>query len=581
MDINFFILEDTKMDKKIATFLATLALIMIMATTANAWIETFETDPADLTWGWYSVRDVAAQGYPPSPTFDAVRSQAPDGNHYLRFFEPTAVTDGASFGMGIVEETFADVRVGALVNVTDEAPDNYQGLAARATYAFTPPGGVIPNAYILHVNWEDGPANLSIDIEKVVQIQNIMREDIGAMIPGHAHRKSYYAVLDVIGTDPAFVTGCLYEYKGGPLVARTDTMVDTSGNDYWEDPDALDAPFPAGDSAIFAQNENPEPVGFDVTFDDISSTNAPAAAALLPLDGAQGVPVATTLNWITSAAATSADLYLGTEGAMSKVLSQTTANQYAPPILLAGQTYNWRVDQNTPQGIVTGFTWSFTTKDSTIVDDFESYTDDNLWQAWDPNLPGASVPDPNGLNYLDTDTVQQGANAMRIEYSNQFAPYQREFTSTFATPQDWTVDGIKALTIAFQGQTENTEQSLYITLQDNNGVAASVPIGDSCSVQVNNFNDAYLDLDDFAAQNLDLTAISKITIGLGDGTPSAQPIGDIDTIYIDNIRLNQPKCYNSTGLNLAGDVNNDCAINLTDFALMAQGWLNNGTSNVP
>ena len=554
---------------------------MILATTAGAWIETFEADPADLTWGWYSVRDVAAQGYPPSPTFDVVRDQAPGGNQYIRLYEPTAVTDGAAFGMGTVEEIFADVRVGAVVNVTSEAPDNYQGLAARATYVVTPPGGVIPNAYILHVDWEDGPANLSIDIEKVVQIQNIMREDIDAMVPEHAHRKSYYAVLDVIGSDPTFVTGCLYEYKGGPLVVRTDTMIDTSGNDDWEDPGVLDAPFPSGDSAIFAQNENPVPVGFDVTFDDISSTDIPAAATLSPLDGAQGVPVATTLTWVTAAAATSADVYLGPEGAMSKVLSATTASQYSPGILQTGQTYNWRVDQNGPDGLVEGFTWSFTTTDSVIVDDFESYTDNNtLRETWDPNLPGSSVPDPNSLNYVETGTVRQGAKAMRIEYRNQLGPYYREYTRTFATPQDWTADGIKALTLAFRGQTENTEQSFYITLEDDQQAAASVPVGDSCSVQDNDWNDAYLDLDDFA-QNVDLSAVKKIVIGIGDGTPSTQPEGDIDIIYIDNIRLHQPKCFNSSGLNLAGDVNNDCAVNLRDFALMAAGWLNNGISNVP
>lgn len=571
------------MDKKrIVTIWTTLAITMILATTASAWIETFEADPADLTWDWYSVRDVEAEGYPPSPTFDIVRDQTPGGNHYIHFYEPTAVTDGAAFGMGFVSEIFTDVRVGAVVNVADEAPDNYQGLAARATYILTPPGGIIPNAYILHVDWEDGPANLSIDIEKVVQISNIMREDIGAMVPGHAHRKSYYAVLDVIGSDPTFVTGCLYEYKGGPLVVRTETMIDTSGNDAWEDPDVLDAPFPAGDSGIFAQNENPVPVGFDVTFDDISSTDIPAAATLSPLDGAQGVPVATTLTWVTAAAATSADVYLGPEGAMSKVLSATTASQYSPGILQTGQTYNWRVDQNGPGGLVEGFTWSFTTIDSSIVDDFESYTTDyNLRETWDPNMPGASAPDPNSLNYVETVTVQQGAKAMRIEYGNQIAPAMRQFTRTFATPQDWTVDGIKALTLAFRGQTENAQQSFYIILEDDQQTAASVPIGDSCSVQANGWNDAYLDLDLFAAQSVDLSAVKKIVIGIGDGTLSTQPEGDIDTIYIDNIRLHQPKCFNSSGLNLAGDANRDCTVNLQDFALMAAGWLNNGISNVP
>lgn len=568
------------MDKKrIVTIWTTLALVMILATTAHAWIEKFDADPADLTWDWASIEPV---GYSQSTTFTAQRQQDTDGNYYIRITESKSVAEGgAAFAIGFVPEPFTDVRVSAIVNVTEEACINYQGLGARAFYFLHPAGGIIADAYIMHVNWEDGPANLSIDIEKVFQISNMMAQDFDVTIPGFAHQKSYYAVLDVIGSDPTFVTGSLYEYEGGPLLARTRTMVDTNGNDDWEDADVNDAPFTAGLSGVFAQNENIEPAGFDVTFDDISSTDIPAAAALSPLDGSTGVPVATTLIWVTAAAATSADVYFGPEGAMSKVLSATTASQYSPGILQTGQTYNWRVDQNGPGGLVEGFTWSFTTIDSVIVDDFESYTDDNLRETWDPNMPGASVPDPNGLNYVETVTVQQGAKAMRIEYGNQIAPAMRQFTRTFATPQDWTVDGIKALTLAFRGQTENAQQSFYITLEDDQQTAASVSIGDLSSVQANDWNDAYLDLDQFAAQSVDLSAVKKIVIGIGDGTLSTQPEDDIDTIYIDNIRLHQPKCFNSSGLNLAGDVNNDCTVNLRDFALMAAAWLNNGISNVP
>jgi hypothetical protein len=582
MNINF-IQEDTKMDKSIVTIRATLTIMMILATTAQAWIETFDGDPADLAWDWASVEPV---GYSQSATFQAQRQQDTNGNYFVRLTESASVTSGgAAFGIGFVPEAFTDVRIGAVINVTEEACIYYQGLGARAFYFLHPAyGGLIADAYTLHVDWEDGPANISINIEKVYQLSNMMDQGIGAMVPGYAHRKSYYAVLDVIGSDPTFVTGCLYEYEGGPLLARTPTMVDTGDNDDWEDAGVNDAPFLAGPSGIFAQNERDDlsdPVGFDVTFDDISSTGAPSAAALSPADGATGVAIAPTLRWVAAGSATSTDVYFGPAGAMSIVASATTSSEYSPGTLQAGQTYNWRIDQNGPDGLVEGFTWSFTTIDSVIVDDFESYTDDNLWEAWDPNMSGSSAPDPNGLNYVETETVQHGDKAMRIEYRNQITPFRREYTRTFTTPQDWTIDGITTLTLAFRGQTDNARQLLYITLEDDNGTAASATIGDSCSIQTDGWNDADIDLTELADQGVDLKAVKKIIIGVGDGTPSDQPDDDIDTLYIDNIRLYQPRCFNSEQLNLSGDINNDCTVNLQDFAAMAANWLNNGLSIVP
>jgi hypothetical protein len=36
---------------------------------------------------------------------------------------------------------------------------------------------------------------------------------------------------------------------------------------------------------------------------------------------------------------------------------------------------------------------------------------------------------------------------------------------------------------------------------------------------------------------VDLTAIAKLTIGVGNGAQAAQPGDDVNTIYIDHIRL--------------------------------------------
>ena len=46
-----------------------------------------------------------------------------------------------------------------------------------------------------------------------------------------------------------------------------------------------------------------------------------------------------------------------------------------------------------------------------------------------------------------------------------------------------------------------------------------------------------IDLAEFADAGVDLTAVAKLTIGAGNGTNSGQEVEDVDTLYIDNIRL--------------------------------------------
>ena len=55
---------------------------------------------------------------------------------------------------------------------------------------------------------------------------------------------------------------------------------------------------------------------------------------------------------------------------------------------------------------------------------------------------------------------------------------------------------------------------------------------------------------------------------------------DRDVIYIDDIRLCTPRCFNVSQIDLRADINGDCVIDLADFAAMADGWLNEGLSAV-
>ncbi len=528
---------------------AVVGLIVAASGTAQAnWSETFDGDELDLpTWEFLCFPDV-------TKTFIATILAEPDGNKYLSLDETTSYNTGegsygSAFGAGFgSDEVFTDVRVGAVVNVTGDASRNYCGFSARSTHIIDDgsisgaPGMFATQVYVMHIDWEDGPANLDIDIEKVVNMSNIMRNEeellLEVAVPGLNHARSYYAELDVVGSGPVYVTGSLYEYKGGPLVAKTATMVDTNGNDPWEDEGVNDEPFVSGQSAIFAQNENEEPAGYHCTFDDVFSvSDGPAAVNPGPADGAADVPTDVSLSWLEAEFATSRELWLGKEGAMEKVEPAPAGTTFDPGTLEFGQTYQWRVDQIGPSGTVTGRTWTFTTAECISVEDFQSYADHaGIRAVWIESILD--------FDYVFLAADSQGNNSMRFEFQNQYDPYFTEATRTFNSPQDWTAQAVEALSLSFIGEHENMEHLMYLKLEDATGQSFKVEHPYTYACQSDIWRQWTVALEQFSNGGIDLGSVKKITIGLGDGTSSAQVGEDRDHIYIDQIQLCPAGFYN-------------------------------------
>jgi len=517
---------------------AVVGLVVNSTLQAN-WSESFDGDELDLaTWVFTCIPDM-------TKTFTHSIKADPNGNKYLCFDETISAADtGSQFGAGFgTDEVFTDVRVGAVVNVTGDASHNYHGLMARATYIIDPdgtvtgfaPGLFATQVYVMHIDWEDGPANFEIDIEKVVNMSNIMDdpEEYGLEVaaPGLNHARSYYAELDVVGSGPVYVTGSLYEYKGGPLVVKTETMVDTSGNDPWEDPDVQDEPFASGVSGIFAQNENDVPVGYYCTFDDVFSvSDGPAAVAPSPADGATDVSIDADLSWLEAEFATSRDLWFGKKGAMEKIEQSPEGAAFDPGTLEFGQTYEWRVDQIGPSGTVTGRSWTFTAADCMSAEDFDAYTDDAaLMAAWVDNIVDWDYV------FLATDSV--GNKSIKFELQNQFEPYFTEATRTFASHQDWTAHGVEALSLSFIGEHENNEQLMYLILEDAAGQSFRVEHPFAYACQSDTWRQWAFALGQFGDAGVDLSSVKKCTIGFGDGTDSGQTGDDRDIVFIDDINL--------------------------------------------
>jgi len=532
------------MSKKSANITAVcvlIGLIVFTSSTAQAnWLETFDGNSFDLpTWLFSSYPDL-------TKTFKATIQDGPDDNDYLTLDE-TSPPDigGAQIGIGIgdPDDKFTDVRVAATFNVDSDSSWNYHGLAARVDYfiddgSITDVPGIVASSYVMTIHYEEGPANLKVELVKAINLETtIMAEwQPEVPVPGLDHAKSHYFVLDVVGADPAYITGSVYEYKDGPLLVRTPTFVDTSANDSeWEAPNIHDDTLRSGVSGIFGMWESPQPAGFHNSFDDVLSTSeGPAAVNPIPADGTTDVPIDTSMSWVEAEFATGRELWIGKPGAMEKVDPDPAGTTYAPANLDIGQKYKWRIDQIGPSGIVTGHTWTFTTTDHVTVEDFESYTsDDEIRSAWVDNIDEV---DEFGkpIEYV---LLATGENkAMKFEFQNQYPPYFTETTRTFENPQDWTAKSVEELSLSFVGQHENAEHLMYLTLEDAAGQSFKVEtFPHAC--QTDSWRQWTIALGLFSDGGVDLTSVKKITIGLGDGTDSGQAEGDKDHIFIDMLIL--------------------------------------------
>ncbi|UCG58515.1 MAG: LamG domain-containing protein, partial [Phycisphaerales bacterium] len=197
-----------------------------------------------------------------------------------------------------------------------------------------------------------------------------------------------------------------------------------------------------------------------------------------PADGSTtDIERVTTLSWSPGDMASKHDVYFGTdEDAVANADTSTagiyrgqqTATNYAPPEALEwSRTYYWRIDEiNTDGSLSEGQVWSFTIADYLVVDDFEDYNDyspDRIFQTWIDGF-GYSDPPPgqtgNGtgstVGYLkapfaEQTIVHEGIQSMPMDYNNIASPFYSEAGRTWDTPQDWTREDVKALTLHFRG----------------------------------------------------------------------------------------------------------------------------------
>jgi len=120
-----------------------------------------------------------------------------------------------------------------------------------------------------------------------------------------------------------------------------------------------------------------------------------------------------------------------------------------------GTTYYWKVneviDPNGTNTVLQGNVWSFTTKEFTMVDDFDAYNDDNpLYVSWRDGM-GYREPAPGYAGNGTGSIVANATGSMPLTYNNSICPMYSEASRTWTTPQDLTAYDANVVALWIKG----------------------------------------------------------------------------------------------------------------------------------
>jgi hypothetical protein len=262
-----------------------------------------------------------------------------------------------------------------------------------------------------------------------------------------------------------------------------------------------------------------------------------------PADGTVDASPAAVLTWLPGQAATKHHVYLGDssdavqQGAADADKGEVTDPTFTPEALESLTTYYWRVDEIVLGGEVkTGPVWSFTT--CLIVDDFESYTDDEgsrIYETWIDgwtNGTGSTVGNTQAP-FAEQTIVHAGLQSMPLDYNNVNAPFYSEAEREFAPTQDWTAGEVTTLVLYVRGRSGNAPSQLYLAVEDSSKKVSVVTYPDEAVTSAGQWTQWKIPLSGFTGVNL--AKVKVLYIGLGDR--DAPVAGGSGRIFVDDIQV--------------------------------------------
>jgi hypothetical protein len=272
-----------------------------------------------------------------------------------------------------------------------------------------------------------------------------------------------------------------------------------------------------------------------------------------PATGAAAVNPNVTLRWRAGREAVSHQVYLGTDPNALAVTATAAVNSYTPAGVNLGTTYYWKIAEvNNAEAVGTwmGSVWSFTTAGYLVVDDMESYDDKqgtSVFDAWaDGYLTttnGAQVGygTPANGTFCDATIFNGGKQSMPFIYGVTSGTTNSETVRTFADARDWTLYGIKGLSLLFYGDPANAAVQFYVKI---NGTKV-VYTGKAEDIKRAQWQPFNVDLSKVPASVL--KSVTKLAIGI-DGAGSGKLLIDDIRLYPSAGELVTPVNPGTTGL---------------------------------
>jgi len=267
-----------------------------------------------------------------------------------------------------------------------------------------------------------------------------------------------------------------------------------------------------------------------------------------PADGATEVDVDATLSWRAGREAASHEVYLSTDEAAvangTALVDTIVTAGFAGEPLDFGATYYWKIDEvNEAEAIASwqGTVWSFTTQEYAVIDDFESYTENEGSRVYDTWVDGWTNETGSTVGYLDAPFVEMiivngGKQSVPLEYNNADAPFYSEVSRTWSAGQDWTAGSADSVRLYFHGDEANEAETLYVAIEDRSGSVAVVAHTDPQAVTIADWQAWVIPLSEFGG--VDLAHVETLYLGLGNrDNPAA---GGTGTVFIDDIGYGHP-----------------------------------------
>ena len=260
----------------------------------------------------------------------------------------------------------------------------------------------------------------------------------------------------------------------------------------------------------------------------------------------------TSLSWVAGETAASHDVYLGKDRAAvagaDRDAGEYQGNQAGTSFSVVGLVelgdgdYYWRIDEveTDETTIHKGSVWKFTAPNYLIVEDFESYTDEEGNRVYETWIDGWTNNTGSVAGYLQAPFVEHaivhgGSQSIPMTYDNTAQPYYSEIERTWTTAQDWTIHGVDTLSLHVHGQSDNDPAVLYVVVEDSAGSSAIARYVND-TTNATEWVEWNIPLSDFAG--VKLTTVKRVSIGLGDREAPAP--GGKGLVFVDDLWLTRP-----------------------------------------